>query len=53
MQMFEAQSQKIVWTASSTQGGINIWDRLFGGGGKPMNEVTDNAVNDIINKLFY
>ena len=53
MQMYEAQTQKIIWTASATKGGISIWDRLFGGGGEPMNDVTDAAVNDIINKLFY
>ena len=53
MQMVESQSRKVVWTASTTQGGINTWDRLFGGGGRPMNEITEQAVNDIIKKLFY
>jgi hypothetical protein len=42
-----------VWTASSTKGGISIWDRLFGGGGRPMNEITEAAIDDIINKLLY
>lgn len=53
LQMIEKESKKVVWTASSTKGGISIWDRLFGGGGRPMNEVTKAAVNDIIDKLFY
>ena len=52
LQMIEAQTGKIVWTASTTKGGITIWDRLFGGGGQAMNDVTDNAVDDLINKLF-
>lgn len=52
VQMIEAQTGKIVWTASSTKGGINIWDRLFGGGGQPMNKITVEAVNDLINGLL-
>jgi polysaccharide biosynthesis protein PelC len=52
VQMVEGQTGKTVWTASSTKGGISIWDRLFGGGGRPMNDVTEKAVNDVINKLF-
>jgi hypothetical protein len=53
MDMFEAKSQKVVWTASSTKGGISFADRLLGSGGQPMNEVTQAAVNDLINKLLY
>ena len=52
LQMIETQTGKIVWTASTTKGGVSILDRLFGGGGQPMNDVTDRAVNDLINKLF-
>ena len=52
LQMIETQIGKIVWTASSTQGGISIWDRLFGGGGQPMNKITEKAINDLINKLL-
>jgi hypothetical protein len=52
LRMIETQTGKIVWSASSTEGGVNIWDRLFGGGGKPMNEVTEKAVDDLIRKLF-
>jgi len=52
LQMMEAQTGKVVWTASSTKGGIGIWDRLFGGGGKPMNKITEKAINDLLDKLF-
>lgn len=52
-QMIEKESRKVIWSASSTKGGISIWDRLFGGGGEPMQDVTQAAVNDLINKLFY
>jgi len=52
VQMIETQTGKVVWTDSSTRGGISIWDRLFGGGGKPMNKVTEKAVNDLIYRLL-
>ena len=52
MQMIEVQSQKVVWTATSTKGGIRLVDRLLGSGGEPMDDVTEAAINDIINKLF-
>ncbi len=53
MQMLESQTRKVVWTAASTKGGISTWDRLLGGGGRPMNEITGQAVDEIINKLLY
>ena len=52
LQMMEVQTGKVVWSASSAKGGITIWDRLFGGGGQPMNKITEKAVDDLINKLF-
>jgi hypothetical protein len=52
LQMMEAQTGKVVWSASTTKGGISILDRLFGGGGQPMNKITQKAVEDLINKLF-
>lgn len=51
LQMIESATGKIIWTASTTKGGISIWDRLFGGGGKPMNDVTEEAANDLIKKI--
>jgi hypothetical protein len=52
MQMFEGQTGKVVWTASTTRGGVGITERLFGGGGESMNVVTEKAVNELISKLF-
>jgi len=52
VQLLEAQTGKTVWAANSTKGGIDVWDRLFGGGGQPMNDVTRDAVNDVLRKLF-
>jgi len=52
LQMMEAQTGKVVWSASSTKGGISTLDRLFGGGGQPMDTVTKKAVDDLIDKLF-
>lgn len=52
LQMMEGQTGKVVWTASSTKGGVSMSDRLFGGGGEPMNRVTQKAVDDLLDKLF-
>lgn len=52
MQLMEGQTGKVVWSADTTQGGIGVMDRLFGGGGQPLNDITEKAVNDLINKLF-
>lgn len=52
LQMMEAQTGKVVWSASSTVGGVTTTDRLFGGGGQPMNTTTQKAVDDLLDKLF-
>lgn len=52
VQMVETTEGMVVWSASSTRGGISVWDRLFGGGGEPMNTVTVKAVDDLLDKLF-
>jgi len=52
LQMMEAQTGRVVWTASSTQGGVTTTDRLFGGGGVPMNATTQKAIDDLLEKLF-
>ena len=51
-EMMETQTGKVVWKGASTKGGITFTDRLFGGGGKPMDVVTEKAVNDLLNQLF-
>ncbi len=52
LKMQEAQTGKLVWSASSTKGGVTAADRLFGSGGAPMNSVTEDAVKDLLDKLF-
>lgn len=52
LQMMETQTGKVVWSASSTRGGVDASDRLFGGGGRPMDQVTADAVRDLLDKLF-
>lgn len=52
VQMVETATGKVVWSASSTKGGIGLGDRLLGTSGTPMNQVTEAAVDDLLNKLF-
>jgi hypothetical protein len=52
MQLMEGLTGKIVWSASTTKGGIGISERLLGGGGQPLNVVTEKAVYELLNKLF-
>jgi hypothetical protein len=51
-QMIETGSGKLVWSASTTKGGISMADRLLGSSGAPMNEVTEIAVADLLDKLL-
>ncbi|MEW6599540.1 MAG: penicillin-binding protein activator LpoB [Nitrospirota bacterium] len=52
LQMIEASTGKTIWSASTTRGGITLSDRLLGGGGEPMNDITEKAVRDIIEKIL-
>ena len=52
VQMIETGTGKTVWYASSTKGGFTFSDRLLGGGGTPINDVTEAASRDLIHKLF-
>ena len=52
VQMLEAGTGKLVWSAQSTKGGISAADRMFGGGGQPMNVVTADAVSQLLDELF-
>ena len=52
LQMMEIETGTVIWSGASTKGGITLSDRLFGGGGDPMNEVTKEAVNDLLDQLF-
>jgi hypothetical protein len=52
VEMMEGQTGRIVWSAASTKGGISTSDRMFGGGGRPMNGVTEAAMRELMNSLF-
>jgi hypothetical protein len=52
MQMLEGQTGTIIWSASSTKGGVSLKDRLLGGGGEPLNVITEKALHEIIGKLL-
>jgi TolB-like protein len=52
VQITEVDTGKIVSSVSSTKGGIGFYERLFGGGGEPMNDVTEEAIRDVIKKLI-
>ncbi len=52
LQLIETETGKVIWTGTATSGGIGWPDRLFGGGGRPMNEVTVEAVDSLLNQLF-
>ena len=52
IQMIEAGTGRVVWSGSSTKGGISFWDRLDGGGGQPINKVTEEAIDALFDKLL-
>jgi hypothetical protein len=53
VQMHETATGKVIWSASSTRGGIGWAARLLGtAGGAPMNHLTEQAVDDVIAKLL-
>jgi len=52
LQMTEVQTGRVVLSLSSTKGGIGFMDRLFGGGGEPMNTITEKTIKDVINSLY-
>jgi hypothetical protein len=52
VQLTEVDTGKVVSSVVSTRGGIGVIERLFGGGGEPMNDVTEKAIRDVIGKLI-
>lgn len=52
VQLMETATGKVVFAAATTRGGISMGDRLFGGGGAPLNDVTEAAVDDLLKKMF-
>jgi polysaccharide biosynthesis protein PelC len=53
LQMQEAGTGKVVWSGSSTKGGVGWSARLLGTtGGDAVNDVTEQAVDDLLRQLF-
>ncbi len=52
VQLTEVDTGKVVSSVGVTKGGIGLTERLFGGGGEPMNDVTAKAIKDVIKKLL-
>ncbi len=52
LQMLETQTGRVVWSASTTKGGISMKDRLLGGGGDPMNSITEKAIKDLVTQFY-
>ncbi|MBI5509052.1 MAG: DUF799 family lipoprotein [Deltaproteobacteria bacterium] len=52
LKMIETQTGKVVWSGQTTKGGVGIFERMLGGGGQPMNIVTEKAVRALIDALF-
>lgn len=52
IQLYETATGKVVWSGATTRGGVTFKDRLLGGGGQPLNDVTEAAVDDLLGKMF-
>lgn len=53
LQMQEAGTGRVVWSGSSTKGGVGWSARLLGSaGGDPVNDITEQVVDDLLKQLF-
>jgi hypothetical protein len=53
LQMQEGGTGRVVWAGSSTKGGVGWSARLLGAtGGDPVNDVTEQVVDDLLKQLF-
>lgn len=52
VRMQEAQTGKVIFSGSASDGGVSLGNRMFGGGGRPMNDVTRKAVKKLLDQLF-
>jgi hypothetical protein len=52
VKIFATESGKVIWSGASTAGGVTASDRFFGGGGEPMELVTEDALTDLIDQIF-
>jgi polysaccharide biosynthesis protein PelC len=54
VQMQEASTAKIVWAGTSSKGGVGWGARLLGsGGGRPVTDVMEQVVDDLLDQLFH
>jgi hypothetical protein len=53
LQMQEGGTGKVVWSGASTKGGVGLTARMLGAtGGDPLNDVTEQAIDDLLGQLF-
>jgi polysaccharide biosynthesis protein PelC len=52
VQLIETDTGRVVWSASSTKGGLTMTARLFGSSAAPLNGITEEAVDDLLEQLF-
>jgi polysaccharide biosynthesis protein PelC len=53
LQMQEGSTGKVIWAGASSRGGIGWAARLLGSaGGTPVNDVTEQVVDDLLAQLF-
>ncbi|MFO0581398.1 MAG: DUF799 family lipoprotein [Anaeromyxobacter sp.] len=52
VQLQETSTGRVVWAGQTTKGGITLSGRLLGSGGEPLNDVTEAAVDDLLDQLF-
>jgi hypothetical protein len=52
LQLHETTSGKVVWSSTTTKGGISIADRLLGSGGDPLNDITEEAVDELLDEML-
>lgn len=52
VQLTETATGKVIWSGGSTKGGVTFTNRLLGGGGAPVNDVTEKAVLDVLDQLL-
>ena len=53
LQMQEASAGKVVWSGASTKGGVGWAARLLGtAGGRPVNDVIEDAVDDLLAQML-
>lgn len=52
VQLVETATGRVVWAGNATKGGISMKDRLLGGGGAPLNDATEAAVDELLDQML-